>query len=204
MRLRESIRSIYWDNVLVGLYNGATVLPLSGDLPESEPEVQPPLDAAHARLSKLEETMGFKAELRPFQISLRPVEGPSPYDLRVVATEQLADIDNVSVVASSHSVDIIPTGISKTAVVDALRKIRPGCVLRIGDQGAVGGNDFDLLYTGLSLSVDQVSSNLDTCWNLGPPGMNGRLLTLKYLRALRGGPEVFHLDTSDFSPDKYR
>ena len=198
-RLRESICSKYWDNVLVGLYNGATVIMLSEDLPEPEIEIQPPLEAVCARLCKLEKTMGFKAQIRPYQVSLRPVEGPSPRELRGVVIEQLADIEDVSVIASSHSVDIIPVGTSKTAVVDALHKIRPGCVLRIGDQGTGGGNDFDLLNTGLSLSVDRVSSNLDTCWNLGAPGVSGLDLTLQYLRALHGGPEVFHLDTSNLT-----
>ena len=195
-RLRESLCSEYWDNVLVGLYNGATVITLAEDLPESEIEIQHPLEAACVRLCKLEKTMGFKAEIRPYQVSLRPVEGPSPHELRAVVMEQLADIEGVSVIASSHSVDIIPVGTSKTAVVDALHTIRPGCVLRIGDQGVAGGNDFDLLNTGLSLSVDRVSSNLETCWNLGGPGVSGPPLTLQYLRALHGGPEVFHLDTS--------
>ena len=57
-------------------------------------------------------------------------------------------------------------------------------VLRIGDLGSWGGNDFDLLNQGLSLSVDRVSSNLDTCWNLGPPGSKGITTTMQYLRAL--------------------
>ena len=195
-RLRESIYSEYWNNVLVGLYNGATVMTLSEDLPETETEVQRPLEVAHTRLRKLEKIMGFKSEIRPYQISLRPVEGSSPLELRSVVMEQLASVEDVSVIASSHSVDIIPAGTSKTAVVDALHTVRPGCVLRIGDQGAAGGNDFDLLNTGLSLSVDRVSSNLDTCWHLGAPGVSGPALTLQYLRALHGGPDVFHLDTA--------
>ncbi len=199
-RLRESICTDYWNNVLVGLYNGATVITLFEELPESSAEIKSPLAATHARLRRLEKTIGFESETRPNQISLRPVaDGSSPLDLRTVVMEQLAGIEDVSVIASSHSVDIIPVSTSKTAVVDALQTIRSGCVLRIGDQGAAGGNDFDLLNAGLSLSVDRVSSNLETCWNLGAPGTSGPALTLQYLRALRGGPDVFRLDTDSLT-----
>ena len=195
-QLQEALHPQYWNRVVVGLYNGAKVVELSEDMPESAGEIPQSLAAAYSRLRPLEAVLGFETVVRPQQISLRPFSGPDPSELRTVVIEQLAKIDDVSIVASSHSVDIVPIGTSKTAVVDSLRSKRPGCMLRIGDQGAAGGNDFDLLNTGLSLSVDHVSSSLETCWNLGTHGLAGPSLTLQYLRALHGDHEGFRLDTS--------
>ena len=193
-RLREALDNKHWNEVVVGLYNGARVVALSEDVSDSADEVLPSLAAAHSRMRPLEGVLGFETVVRPYQISLRPAGRPSPSELSKVATEQLADLKDVSVVMSSHSVDIIPLGTSKTSVVDAILAKRDGCVLRIGDQGAGGGNDFELLNTGLSLSVDRVSSNLQTCWNLGAPGLVGPSLTLAYLRALRCENGRFHFD----------
>ena len=195
-QLQEALHPLYWNRVVVGLYNGAKVIELSEDMPELAGEIPQSLATAHQRMRPLESVLGFQSVVRPYQVSLRPYCGLGPSELRNVAIEQLADIVDVSVVASSHSVDIIPIDTSKTAVVDVLRSKRPGCMLRIGDQGAFGGNDFKLLNTGLSLSVDLVSSSLETCWNLGAPGIVGPSLTLQYLRSLQGGPEVFRFDTS--------
>lgn len=199
-QLRDSIDERHWENVVVGLYNGAMVGKLSECLPEPAGDSPKALRVACSRLKLLQRVLGFEMVVRTHQISLRPIAGPDPYELRTVTTEHLAGIDDIAVVASSHSVDVLPAGTSKTAVVDALMSEKPGCVLRIGDQGAAGGNDFDLLNTGLSLSADRVSSNLETCWNLGAKGLSGPRLTLQYLRALSAGSYGFCLDTSILLP----
>ncbi len=195
-RLREALDSRYWDRVVVGLYNGAKVTKLSDDIVDDEQPMPNELAEAYSRLTPLEPTLGLKTVVRPHQISVRPVGWIDPFNLRTIIMEQLAGFNGVSVLASSHSVDIVSDHTSKTVVADALHPERPGCTLRIGDQGAVGGNDFELLNTGLSLSVDRVSSNLETCWNLGQPGISGPALTLQYLQALRGRDGHLCVDTS--------
>jgi len=61
----------------------------------------------------------------------------------------------------------------------------------IGDRGAFPGNDYALLSMPHSLSVDRVSADPDTCWNLAPSGMTGSDAALLYLSALeRVGPGV--------------
>ena len=195
-QLRGSIHKKFWDRVVVGLYNGAKIVRLSDELEESSDEIPHLLDTVRSRLQPLTVMLGLDLVTRPHQVSLRPSNGIDPFELRTVTIEHLAGIEGVSTIASSHSVDVLPAGTSKTTVVDALNSEHFGCVLRIGDQGSAGGNDFELLNTGLSLSVDRVSSNLETCWNLGDPGLYGQRLTLKYLRALRGGTDGLHLDAS--------
>lgn len=77
----------------------------------------------------------------------------------------------VTALRSSHSVDVLAPGITKTRVTDEIRRLlghssRQAPVLCIGDRGKWPGNDFALLREPCSLSVDEVSSDPSTCWNL--------------------------------------
>ena len=87
---------------------------------------------------------------------------------------------------SSHSIDIIPLDISKTAVVRFVSSLceRSGATLCIGDAGEYPGNDFELLSEPYSLSCDQVSADSLTCWNFAPSSLRGVEATLFYLRHL--------------------
>lgn len=98
----------------------------------------------------------------------------------------------VQVVRSSHSVDITAPGVSKRLVASTIAemlRLREGRrdVLCIGDRGKWPGNDYALLAEPFSLSVDEVSPNPATCWNLLPPGMSGAEAAVVYLRALEAG-----------------
>lgn len=59
-----------------------------------------------------------------------------------------------------------------------------GSLLAIGDQGWHPGNDHELLAHVPSLSVDEVSPLLGTCWRLTPPMVKGPQGTLWYLGRL--------------------
>ncbi len=196
--LRVALGAQYWDRVVIGCYNGAITVRLSDDLPTTLGETPKPLLLAKSRLRQAEAVLGFQTVVRPPQISIRPQDGVGAPELQGIIAEQLAGIPGLKTVASSHSVDVITTETTKMTVVDVLDEFVGGSLLRIGDQGAIGGNDFELLNTGLSLSVDRVSSNLVACWNLGRPGVSGPSLTLQYLRALYREPDGFRFDTSLF------
>jgi len=56
----------------------------------------------------------------------------------------------------------------------------------LGDQGHVGGNDFELLAaTRWSLSIDRCSSDPTRSWNLVQSGQKGPAALILYLRALQ-------------------
>ena len=95
-------------------------------------------------------------------------------------------IDEVTVTRSSHSIDIVPKGTSKRSVLHRLSAIAgPRPFLTIGDRGRWPGNDYDLLQEPYALSVDEVSVDPQTCWNLGSPGQRGVQIMLEYLQQLQ-------------------
>ena len=86
---------------------------------------------------------------------------------------------------SGHSIDVVPTNVSKLRLVKHLSELSSTeAVLTLGDRGRWPGNDQELLSTPYSLSVDDVSGDSSTCWNLAPLGYRGPSATLFYLRAL--------------------
>jgi hypothetical protein len=84
---------------------------------------------------------------------------------------------------SGHSVDITRTDSTKVNVVRALNSQGSvSNVLAVGDQGQVGGNDFELLASvRSSLSVDRCSADPTRCWNLEPAPGFGPATLAKYL-----------------------
>mgnify|MGYP003502064820 CR=1 FL=1 len=69
--------------------------------------------------------------------------------------------------------------VSKLNVIE-----NPDTTLCIGDYDSVEGNDYELLTSRASLSVDKVSKNADSCWNIAPSGVYGLDATLYYLSRL--------------------
>ncbi len=57
-------------------------------------------------------------------------------------------------------------------------------ILRIGDAGQIGGNDFELLRDSCSLSADRVSDSLSCCWNFAPSGVRQVDATFFYLKLI--------------------
>jgi hypothetical protein len=92
---------------------------------------------------------------------------------------------DLCVTRSSHSIDIVPKGVSKLNVVSRLRgEVGDAPLLTIGDRGRWPGNDYALLREPFSLGVDEISVDPITCWNLALPGQRGPAATLEYLKAL--------------------
>jgi len=91
------------------------------------------------------------------------------------------------VCCSSHSVDVVLDGHSKLAVLDAMCRGRTpelDVTLRFGDKGRWPGNDFKLLQDPFGFSVDEVSDDLHSCWNLAPAGILGVQAMLYYMLRL--------------------
>lgn len=193
---RSKLPKALWGQVLLGYYNGSENGLLNDDShPNSADgsckELLPVVDALDSD-QMLERLSAYVAErsCRHNQITVQ-MKAFAPVELISEIVQQAVhrlNIAGVEVLYSTHSVDVIAPGVSKKAIVDQVRKMmKPSdslSVLCIGDLGQWPGNDFALLSEPHSLSVDTVSSDPETCWNVAPPGHRGVQAALDYLASL--------------------
>lgn len=186
---QESIDQKYWLQIKVGYYNGACLLTL-GDEDELKKWKKQHFDS---ELKELEEELklrlpagcvGYKFEERILQLSIEgemtQAESQLVYDTcrEIILDKQMKGI---RVWRSSHSMDIVVyREVSKLRVIED-----PEHTLCIGDYGTVEGNDYEMLTSKYSLSVDRVSKNTESCWNIAPSGMKGLDATLYYISHMK-------------------
>ena len=163
-------------NVLMGYYNGSDIAPLTdSNHPIKTIRMHPVLANVQKHLARI----GIKADPSPNQLTFKSgtsVEWNRVRDL-LLNEIMLLDKDEITVVESSHSLDVIPRNrASKNNILKYCQKL---CVtlglskeiLCIGDKGQWPGNDYALLANKYALSVGEVSSIPDRGWNLCPPGL---------------------------------
>ncbi|HEX7944422.1 MAG TPA: HAD hydrolase family protein, partial [Phenylobacterium sp.] len=174
---------------LIGYYNGAEIAGLDdAGAPDNRPEVRAELRALAEALARQPElAIAARQENRPFQITLEAVRLMPESRLWDLAQQVILMTGaDVKVTRSSHSIDIVPAGVSKLNVVAALRRrVGDARLLAIGDRGRWPGNDYELLRGPYALGVDEVSIDPAACWNLARPGQRGMRVTLEYLTALQ-------------------
>lgn len=171
--LRNTFDEIYWDKIIVGYYNGANVGYLSDDsLPiiDSNPnDSLIKISEAIKKSSYFKINNAFDITIRPQQLTIKASDIRTYKFIRSFCNQYIErnNIDNICILESSHSLDIIVRpSVSKLNIFKDLLKEED--TLCIGDKGSFPGNDYELLSTKYSLSVSEVSIDLDTCWNLAP------------------------------------
>ncbi len=187
--LQKSLPRSLWSRLLVGYYNGAEVAGLDDD---SVPNGTNRAGAALAPLARALRSQPELAEIatqtdRPHQITIEARQPVPENRLWDVAHQVIlmTRISGVTVTRSSHSIDIVTSDVSKLNVVRYMRRsMCNGAILAIGDRGRWPGNDYELLREPFALSVDELSVDPETCWNLAPRGQRGVSATLAYLCAL--------------------
>ena len=187
--LQKRLPRALWPVVLVGYYNGAEIALLDDDgVPNGSRTVcdslRPLADALRCQPAI---SSCARQEDRRFQITLeatRAMPGKRLWDLAHEAI-LTTSVQDVTVMSSSHSVDIVAAGVSKLNVVRRLRKtVGDEPILTIGDRGRWPGNDHELLRGPFALGVDEINVGPATCWHLGKPGQRGPAVTIEYLSAL--------------------
>jgi hypothetical protein len=111
----------------------------------------------------------------------------------------------IKVLASGHSLDIIPTSASKEAVVEKIADMvdtTTDQILRIGDRGAWPGNDHELLSHPLGLSVDQSATTGPGGYRITPPGLRGPGATVKLLRSIETTDNGWRVDIEQATQDR--
>jgi hypothetical protein len=187
--LRSCLPPKLWDKVLIGYYNGAEVAPLDADnAPDGrEQTCDSLLSLAAALRAQPELAESTEQTDRRFQITLQPKRILPESRLWDLANQVIClnDRQDVVVRRSSHSIDILAPSVSKLNVLRRMREdFGDAPILTIGDRGRWPGNDFELLREPFALSVDEISVDPDTCWNLALPGQRGLAVTIDYLAAL--------------------
>ena len=192
LQKKGAIPKTYWDQVLLGYYNGSEIGTLGNkNKPISNDSCVDELIGIEKLLNEnlLIQSLCPEITKRLHQITVVPNMPISETLLWRNVQEQLSYNKDISakVTSSSHSIDIITRFVTKLAVVKQLETYMNNneIVLTIGDRGRWPGNDTDLLSTPFSLSVDEVSLAEDRCWNLCPAGLKGPQGTLSYLQKIQ-------------------
>ena len=185
---KNSFDAKYHHQIKVGYYNGACTLPL-GEEKKLEEWKKKPFDSELKALGEElrrrlpEDCVKCELSKRNQQLSIEEVTCPSDAELLYSTCLEIIwdlHLTGIRVWRSSHSMDIVVyREVSKLRVLDD-----PEHTLCIGDYGSVEGNDYELLTSKYSLSVDRVSRNAESCWNIAPSGVYGLDATLYYLSRL--------------------
>lgn len=188
--LREKLPEDVWPHITVGCYSGSHIFRL-----DDHTVVKPTADSRLCELTRwLIESRALPASIVPNpdagQLSLRGVPGTEKVRLIAAINEWIAQqgLRGWRTFCSGHSVDVVTEQSGKLLVVEQVCQrfgLDAGSqILRLGDAGDFGGNDYELMSTGLSLSVESVPPGWRQCWNLLPRRLSGVRGTEHYLRWL--------------------
>lgn len=186
--LQGVIRKEYWRDVVIAYYNGGCI----GTLDD---ESQPDKNAIPIPPEFYTVLDYIKSKNLAEHIQIDGVQDRNPYQLSILLNDYrkrfyinqiivfCREVKGLKVLASSHSVDIIPAFSSKNNLFSYWKSqgYTATDFLVMGDAGQPGGNDYELLSENLGLSVDYVSDVPDACWNFAKPGMRNLEATMYYL-----------------------
>ena len=199
--LRRVLAEEHWQRLWIGYHNGGEIGRLDDDkVPPSQFELSDELKPIRTQLES-DEFIRSVIDLRfsQSQITLRPRHAISVHATLELAISNIKSAGAVGVraVSSTHSVDIIAPRISKMTLLEHLVDSRVVSsldeILCIGDRGRFPGNDYELLSHTFALSVDEVSADANSGWNLAPPGCRGVAATLFYLAHVNPHSDSFSL-----------
>lgn len=189
--LQRVIDKKFWDEILIAYYNGGVIGKLADASQPDKSAGAPP--EAFERIAAL---------IIPYiqRLNVDGLDDQNPYQLTIMADgeehlywrllkEQIAEMKDIKVISSSHSIDIVPLKSSKNNIFDywANWGYDRDDFLIIGDSGQFGGNDYELLKNSCALSVDYVSEALESCWNFAHPGLRNLEATKSYLDMIETG-----------------
>jgi hydroxymethylpyrimidine pyrophosphatase-like HAD family hydrolase len=154
--------------LFLAMYNGALIF--RADYPD-KPIFDRRIEQYEALLGALDVRIGMKLRAKDranteFQIRLRIPNQLERQKLLLLVTP-ICDKYNARVTDSGYSIDVGPKDITKQTAVSLIEKTIGGKkkTLRLGDQGAVGGNDFEMLnFNEFTFSVGTLSTNLKACF----------------------------------------
>jgi hydroxymethylpyrimidine pyrophosphatase-like HAD family hydrolase len=188
--LRNAINEKYWGKILIGYYNGSDIGLLNDDLHPEITKNEPVEILSFYEKIKRNDQLQHIASIKKqkHQITIEPKKFLFLKNIEKILLHEINSNKQfkLRLFESSHSFDVLDDLASKCNLVHMCQKITQNKnhsknVLCIGDKGKWPGNDFELLSSDYSLSVNSVSPDPSTCWNLSPPGIRGVQATMRYL-----------------------
>ncbi len=206
--VRESLQSVlpeeFWNHVTIGYYNGSQIgLLTDSQLPlkENEDELFQEISSALSNNPIIQKFC--KLDLRSGQLTVSIIDKGNTNIIKRILMDYTKNKFRfkVQVLESSHSIDIISAKTSKNNAIEHFRNMfadqkEIGNFLCIGDMGKYPGNDYQLLSNEFSLSVNEVSADPYTCWNLASKGVNCVEATLEYFNAIEFKDNFFKIKFS--------
>lgn len=192
---QKQIPEEYWPQVVIAYYNGCDIGILSDcSLPDTESSPNKTLVRISEEIGKHGILKGkLKVELRPSQLTIK-IEDKLEwlYAKRILSHLLITlNLPDIQMLESSHSCDIVvKSEASKLKILSKCGEVasifnKGNNFLCIGDRGQWPGNDFDLLSHKFSLSVDEVSADIYSCWNFSDAGRRNTEATLDYLSKIK-------------------
>lgn len=191
--LHSKIPVKYHSNVVIGYYNCADIGALNNArLPSKEGTKNVLLQDIFKLIKNHPFPEEICPELKPNQVTVEIKNKKNWQKVRSVIIDLVLSKNylGIQILESSHSIDIIDQeSTCKLNILSYCKKVaiknnKSQNCLCIGDKGQWPGNDYQLLSSPYSLSVDEVSSLSEMCWNLVPPGIKDTKATLYYLSNL--------------------
>ncbi len=189
--IKKRINPEFWHKVIIGYYNGGLILPLDSTITYYDLDIDIPydfkklIDFINLNIpSGVLVTEGIKEE-NPFQINFFSEKKDHLYIDKVI--KYIYESTKLKIIKSPHSYDVVPSSTSKVNVCDYFcdQGLSPDDIITIGDYGAYGESDYELLNRKFSLSVNTVSDSLINCWNFSPENKKNLKATLNYLEHIR-------------------
>lgn len=204
--LRNSFEKKYWTDIFIGYYNGAEIGSLADDgLPNVDEGCEKSFDEIRNTLEQTPIINEIKITRRRFQLTIENINPGNWETLKPVIFQKAMSVreGGFLILESSRSIDIIKRPeVSKLNIlvyleVELKRRKLPPNQLCIGDKGRCPGNDFELLSTEFSLSVNEVSLDLNTCWNIAPLGLRNADACLFYLQSISLKKSYFKIEVHE-------
>jgi hydroxymethylpyrimidine pyrophosphatase-like HAD family hydrolase len=196
----DSINRKYHSQIYISYYNGSVTASLTETPPKAQGGPHHHEFEMLLRQFRREPLLAdiTSIENKSFQLTVRSSAQTNSSTISTIIRELVMQKTNgkFKVVQSTHSLDIIPftstklicVKLAKTRISDDLE------VIAIGDCGAFFGNDYELLTHPFSLSVDSVSADLQSCWNLLPPGCRNMAGLLHYSKSIAYKTKSFSIN----------
>ncbi|MBD8736227.1 HAD hydrolase family protein [Sphingomonas sp. CFBP 13706] len=187
--LRRALPREIHDSVIVGYYNGGHLAPLSVDLVDEPPVPNDAIVRVGGWLrTNARASVDGRMKVGAVQITITVARPAEADDLAALIAE-LPELQRgeLRMARSGHSIDVIARSASKMAVVTALQARTPNDkqILTIGDSGARGGNDCEILSRSAGISVGEVCGRSEGSHSMFGREITGPEALVEVLRAIR-------------------